>query len=74
MARRGRTSIVREVKEALDAIDRIGHSKKLAREKGEHAIHSIKQKENTMSDAQNFAKWVRAEHGVKSLGDLEEKH
>lgn len=74
MARRGRTSIVREVKEALDAIDRIGHSKKLARDKGEHAIHSIKQKENTMSDAQNFAKWVRAEHGVKSLSDLEETH
>lgn len=74
MARRGRTSIVREVKEALDAIDRIGHSKKLAREKGEHAIHSVKQKENTMSDAQNFAKWVRAEHGVKSLGNLEEDH
>ena len=74
MVRRGRTSIVREVKEALDAIDRIGHSKKLAREKGEHAIHSIKQKKNTMSDAQNFAKWVRAEHGIKSLSDLEEKH
>lgn len=74
MARRGRTSIVREVKEALDAIDRIGHSKKLAREKGEHAIHSIKQKENTMSDAQNFVKWVRAEHGVKSIGSLDEGH
>lgn len=74
MARRGRTSIVREVKESLDAIDKIGQSKRDAKDKGTSGIHSLKQKQNTVSDAQNFVKWVRAEHGVKSIANLNEEH
>lgn len=74
MARRGRTSIVREVKESIEAIDKIGTSKRTAREDGNSGIHSKKQKENTMSDCQNFVKWARSEHGVKSIADLNENH
>ncbi|MFJ7371655.1 site-specific integrase [Lysinibacillus sp. NPDC098008] len=74
MARKGRTSIVREVKESIDAIDKIGQSKRDAKRNSTHGIHSIKQKRNTMSDAQNFVKWVRTEHGVKSIADLSQEH
>lgn len=74
MARRGSKSIVREVKESLDAIDRIGQSKRDARKSGTSGIHSLKQKQNTMSDAQNFVKWCRSEHGVRSIADLNEGH
>lgn len=74
MARRGRTSIVREVKESIDAIDKIGQSKRTARENKDSGIHSKKQKENTMSDCQNFVKWCRSEHRVKSIADLTETH
>lgn len=74
MARRGRTSIVREVKESIVAIDKIGQSKRTARENKNSGIHSKKQKENTMSDCQNFVKWCRSEHGVKSIADLTETH
>ena len=74
MARRGRTSIVREVKESIDTIDKIGVSKRTARKDGNSGIHSKKQKENTMSDCQNFVKWARLEHGVKSIAELNEGH
>lgn len=74
MARRGRTSIVREVKESIDTIDKIGVSKRTARKDGNSGIHSKKQKENTMSDCQNFVKWARSEHGVKSIAELNEGH
>lgn len=74
MTRRGRTSIVREVKESIDAIDKIGISKRAARKDGNSGIHSKKQKENTMSDCQNFVKWARSEHGVKSIAELNEGH
>lgn len=74
MARRGRTSIVREVKESLQAIDKIGESKRDAKKAGTSGIHSIKQMTNTMSDAQNFVKWCRSERGVKSICELDERH
>lgn len=74
MARRGRTSIVREVKESLQAIDKIGESKRDAKKNGTSGIHSKKQMANTMSDAQNFVKWCRSEHGVKSIRELNERH
>lgn len=69
-----RMSIVKEVSESIRAIDKIGQSKRMARQAGESGIHSKKQKQNTLSDCQNFAKWVRAEHGVKSLAGLNEQH
>ena len=74
MVRRGRTSIVREVKESVQAIDKIGQSKRDAKDNGTSGIHSIKQRQNTMSDCQNFVKWCRSEHGVKSIADLTEGH
>lgn len=74
MARRGRTSIVREVKESLTAIDKIGQSKRDAKKAGTSGIHSKKQMTNTMSDAQNFVKWCRSEYGVKSISELDEGH
>lgn len=74
MTRRGSKSIVREVKESIQAIDKIGQSKREARRNGESGIHSKKQKENTMSDSQNFVKWCRAELGVKSIANLNEGH
>lgn len=74
MARRGRTSIVREVKESLTAIDKIGQSKRDAKKAGTSGIHSKKQMANTMSDAQNFVKWCRSEHEVKSICELNERH
>lgn len=74
LVRRGRTSIVREVKESLQAIDKIGQSKRDARRNGDSGIHSVKQKANTMSDSQNFVKWCRSEYGVKSIADLQEDH
>ncbi|WP_107951559.1 hypothetical protein [Lysinibacillus parviboronicapiens] len=74
MARRGRTSIVREVKESLQAIDKIGESKCEAKKTGTSGIHSKKQMANTMSDAQNFVKWCRSELGVKSINELNEGH
>ncbi|MBK3496681.1 hypothetical protein JFL43_17800 [Viridibacillus sp. YIM B01967] len=40
MAGRGRTSIVREIKESIEAIDKIGISKRAAREDGNSGIHS----------------------------------
>lgn len=74
MARRGRTSIVREVKESLQAIDKIGESKRDAKKTGTSGIHSKKQMVNTMSDSQNFVKWCRSEYGVKSICELNERH
>lgn len=74
MAKRVRMSIVKEVSESIRAIDKIGQSKRMARQVGESGIHSKKQKENTVSDCQNFVKWVRAEQGVKSLTGLNEQH
>ena len=74
MARRGKSSIVHEVKTAVNQMDRIGQSKRKLRKEGNHGIHSLKQKQETLSAAQNFAKWARKEHGVKSIYQLKEDH
>lgn len=74
VTRRGRKSIVREVSESLRAIDKIGESKRAARRAGDTGIHSTKQMSNTMSDAQNFAKWVRDEYKILSLNDVKQEH
>ena len=71
---RVRASIVHDVKEALNAIDMIGESKYTARKNGIKGIHSLKQKKNSMSDSQNFVKWVRAEYGIKKLSYVSEEH
>lgn len=69
-----RASIVHDVKLALDKIDRIGLSKREARKEGIKGIHSFKQKSNSLSDAQNFVKWVRATFGIKKLTAVKEAH
>lgn len=71
---KARASIVHDVKAALDAIDMIGQSKKDARKAWIKGIHSLKQKSNSMSDAQNFVKWIRAEYGVRKLEQVTEHH
>lgn len=71
---RGKSSIVFDVKNAINEIDRIGQSKRDLRKTGQHGIHSLKQKKETISACQNFAKWVRKEHGVKRIYDLREEH
>ncbi|MFD1389725.1 site-specific integrase, partial [Alkalibacillus flavidus] len=70
-----KSSIVRQVKTAVESVDRIGQSKRDARMKNErHFIHSKKQKRETLSAGQNFAKWARETHGVKNLHELNESH
>lgn len=71
---RGKSSIVHQCKAAINAIDRIGQSKRDARAKGESGIHSLKQKKETLSGAQNYVKWVRSEYGVKDIHQLKEQH
>ncbi|GGD29676.1 tyrosine-type recombinase/integrase [Pontibacillus salipaludis] len=73
MGKRGKSSIVHQVKSALKEIDQIGLSKRTARINDSHGIHSIKQKDNTMSDCQNFVKWVK-QQGVTKLYQLKEDH
>jgi hypothetical protein len=74
VGRRGKSSIVHDVKVAVNEIDRIGQSKRELKNEGKHGIHSLKQKKETLSAAQNFAKWARSEFGVKSVYQLKEKH
>jgi integrase len=71
---RGKSSIVHQVKTAINELDRIGQSKREARKEGKHGIHSLKQKKETLSACQNYAKWVRNEYGVKNLYELKEEH
>lgn len=74
MTRHGKPSIVREVKNCLRLINRIGHSKREARHQGQRGIHSQKQWEHTLSASQNFVKWCRQEKGVQSLSELSTEH
>lgn len=71
---RGKSSIVHQVKVAIDEIDRIGKSKKTLRLQGKHGIHSLNQKKESLSAAQNFVKWVRKEFKINSLYKLKQEH
>ncbi|AQQ55621.1 site-specific integrase [Planococcus lenghuensis] len=72
--KRGTGSIVHDVKMCLKEIDRIGQSKRDAREAGTVGIHSLKQKAHTMSACQNFVKWTRDVHGVRKVHELTQEH
>lgn len=72
--RSGSSSIVHDVKVCLQEIDMIGKSKREAREVGIQGIHSLKQKEHTMSACQNFVKWTRTEFGVRKVHQLTQEH
>lgn len=74
MSRRGKSSIVHQVKIAIGEVDRIGESKKELRSQGKHGIHSFNQKKETLSASQNFVKWVRKEFKVNSLYQLKQEH
>lgn len=65
---------MQEVKVAITAVNKVGKSKRDARLQGKKEIHSIKQVKETLSAAQNFAKWVREEYNVKSIYTLTEVH
>lgn len=72
--RRGTGSIVHDVKVCLNEIDMIGKSKRDARQAGIQGIHSLKQKEHTMSACQNFVKWTRDQFGVRKVHELSQEH
>lgn len=74
MRRRGKASIVHEVKLSLKEINYIGNSKKAYREKSLKGIHSYKQWQHTLSASQNFVKWVREEFEIKYIKDLRLLH
>lgn len=74
MERRGKASIVHEVKLSLKEINYIGNSKKAYRENNLKGIHSNKQWQHTLSASQNFVKWVRKEFGIKYIKDLRLLH
>lgn len=69
-------SIIFQLKTVIQDMDRIGYSKVLAKrvfdQKG--GVHSFKQKKELTKTMTNFAKWVRKEHDVKRLVDVNEKH
>lgn len=71
---RGKSSIVHDVKSAINELDRIGQSKRELRKEGKHGIHSLKQKRETLSASQNYVKWIRNEFGVKSIYELKQEH
>jgi len=72
--RRAGSPLIREVERAINEINQIDVSKREARAKGEHGLHSYKTIKNTLSVFMNFARWVRDEHEVKRIGQLREEH
>ncbi|GGM34644.1 hypothetical protein GCM10011351_20810 [Paraliobacillus quinghaiensis] len=71
---RGKRSIVHDVKLTINLIDKIGQSKKAARDNNNQGIHSLKQKKETVSICQNFVKWARQEYKIKRLYQLKVDH
>lgn len=67
-------SILGQVVQSVREIDMIGKSKSQARQRGIKGIHSLKTKNEVLKIGKQFARWVRAEHGVKSLYDVNEQH
>lgn len=74
MSRRGKSSIVHQTKTAVNAIDKIGYSKRDARSERTTGIHSLKQKQETVSASQNFTKWTRNTYGIRNLYELRDEH
>lgn len=71
--KRGGNRLVYQTEQALKSINRIGTSKKAAREIGEKWIHSVSQIEKSISVAQNFVKWAKSQ-GLKDLYQLKRSH
>lgn len=69
-------SIIFQVKTVIQAMDKIGESKALAKRvfNQKSGVHSFKQKKELTKTMTNFANWVRKEHDVKRLVDVNEKH
>lgn len=70
----GKSSIVFDVKMCLKEVDFIGMSKRDFRAAGIVGIHSLKQKEHTLSASQNFVKWSRDQFGVMRIYELTVEH
>lgn len=71
---RGKSSIVFQAKTAINELDKIGQAKRELKRNGTQGIHSLKQKKETLSAAQNYVKYVRKEFGVNNLYELKEEH
>lgn len=70
----GKSSIVFDVKMCLKEIDFIGMSKREFRAARIIGIHSLKQKEHSLSASQNFVKWTRDQYGVMRIYELTVEH
>lgn len=70
----GKNSIVFDVKMCLKEVDFIGMSKREFRAAGIIGIHSLKQKEHSLSASQNFVKWTRDQYGVMRIYELTVEH
>jgi len=70
----GKSSIVFDVKMCLKEVDFIGMSKREFRAAGIIGIHSLKQKEHSLSASQNFVKWTRDQYGVMRIYELTVEH
>jgi len=72
--RRGGNRLVHQVEQALKEINYIGQSKLEAKDKGNSGIHSTTQIKHALSATQNFAKWLKEEHGMSDLYQLKKAH
>lgn len=68
------SSITYQVDQCVREIDMIGVSKKTARNRKVKGIHSHKTKKEVLKIGKQFARWVRENHGIKNLHEVEEQH
>lgn len=62
-----------QVTQCINSINKIGESKRIARQRGDSLIHSIKQIKEALSVCQNFAEWLQQED-VSDLFQLKKSH
>ncbi|MBO7748992.1 site-specific integrase [Paenibacillus sp. MWE-103] len=71
----GRSSIKNQVETALKEINRIGSSKREAKQGGDTSnIHSIKYFRDALGTGIRFAEFCRVEYGIRSIYRLTEEH
>lgn len=62
-----------QVTQCINSINKIGESKRIARQRGGSLIHSVKQIKEALSVCQNFAEWLQQEN-VTDLFQLKKSH
>lgn len=71
----GRPSIKNQVETALKEINRIGYSKREAKQAGDSSnIHSIKYYRDVQGTAIRFAEFCRDQYGIRSIYYIKEEH